>query len=108
MISLNFKAITQVWRWTTFLLVPLAFALGSILSFELFMAGAFSGWGDRTLAKILYDLTLVVPWIGSIFAGISAMKATHAGNFQAASFRTACFVMSLLLGIGIVATGVFD
>ncbi len=104
----GFTAVMQFWRWTIFLLVPLAFALGSILSFELFMAGAFSGWGDRSLAKILYNLTLIAPWLGSIFAGIGAITSAYAGNFPATSFRTACFLISLLLGVGIVATGVFD
>ena len=102
------KAITLIWRWTTFVFVPLAFAFGSILSFDLFMAGAFSGWGDRKLASILFNLTVIVPWIGSIFIGIGAIKSALAGNFPATSLRAACFLISLLLGLGIVTTGVFD
>ena len=102
------KAAAKSWQWAFYILVPVCFVIGSMVSFELFMVGAFSGWGERDAAKSLYFLTVIVPWFASIVLGVRAIAAAHADNLRSAALRTSGFLIATLIGLGLVATGIFE
>ena len=100
-------AAAKPWRWAFYALVPACFVLGSIMSFELVMVGAFTGWGDRNAAKSFYFLTVIVPWFVTIVLGVRAIGAARAGNVRSAVLQTTGMLVSALIGLGIIETGIF-